>query len=141
MTVFLRWGVFGLLAISALIYAYRVNERSDDIRLQLEQRAEQRRAAERELREAARRDVEFSDKPAIASLSSACEEAVQVAVDAAAAAKAGQPLDRVLRQERIAWQDEPVRKQRLAVAARLGYSLHGQDGAAIRRAVADECRE
>lgn len=139
MTVFLRWGAFGLLAISALIYAYRVNERSDDIRARLEERADQRRMeAARSL--AAPVDRAAGSLPEKIADSAKCTEVVQVALDAAAAAQASEPLDRVLRQTRIAWQEDPVRKAELAAAAERGYSLADMPAEDIRRVVAEDCR-
>ncbi|HPF25354.1 MAG TPA: hypothetical protein P5528_13520 [Steroidobacteraceae bacterium] len=139
MTVFLRWGVFGLLAISALIYAYRVNERSDDIRTRLEERAdEQRRKDARSL--PAPVDPAAAVLPENVADSAKCAEAVQLALDAAAAARAGEPLDRVLRQARIAWQEDQVRKAELATAAELGYSLADTPPEDIRGVVIEGCR-
>ncbi|MCB1623543.1 MAG: hypothetical protein KDI32_03065 [Pseudomonadales bacterium] len=139
MTVFLRWGAFALLSIAALIYAYRVNERSDDIRARLTQQLAVRRAAnaERE-RRTAPVDQRTAATP-LDPLSPACEEELQVAIGAARSATAGEPLDRVLRQERIAWQGDPPRKARLTAAAQLGYSLAEKSVADIRRAIAAGC--
>ena len=141
MTVFLRWGAFALLSIAALIYAYRVNERSDDIRAKIEQQVMAQRAAETARQQSAPAPVSAGNVASTRALSPACEEAVQLAMEAARARRSGEPLDRVLRQGRIAWEEDPARKRQLTAAAQLGYTLRDVAEPEIRVVVAKDCAE
>jgi hypothetical protein len=124
MTVFLRWGVFALLATAALIYAYRVNERSGDIAARLDAQR-----ANATLPSTANPSPENADatsgkatpKARIAPLDAACRpvlRAVQLGVEGAAR---GEPLDRVLRHSDIAFEADERQQRQLAAAATRAY--------------------
>ncbi len=130
MTVFLRWGVFALLTIAALIYAYRVNERSSDITARLEAQRVQ----------SARLPAAEGGSATPPPLPADCAGELRAVEAAAASAARGEPLDRVLRRREIAFETDPAEKARLTLAANRGFAAPGADAterAAIARAACE----
>jgi hypothetical protein len=126
LTVFLRWGAFALLAIAALVYSYRVNERAPAIAAQLE--ANKQAARERTARAQAANGDSASDsfdRQGSAQRTDAdrpeCSLFIQAASAGAAAAERGEPLDRALRESVIAWEENAALKQALASTATEAY--------------------
>jgi hypothetical protein len=134
-SVFLRWGIFGILGVAGLMYAYNASK----------QMAAKRTARVAPVAEAAqpaepRPEAQAAPAPAIASTPPHCEAEVGVAQRALAARAEGQPLDRLLRIQEIAFQ-EPVRRQRLEKVATLWFQYEGPQPLpeALRVAVISDC--
>src|SRR5687768_7331618 len=119
MGVFLRWGVFGILAVAALLYAYNASKRL----------AERRPDPVVASQDAVEEEAEIVDEPAPAEevveqseplepLSAACEEERQVAERALKMRRDGEPIDRLLRIPVIVFQDDAARRARLEEVAR-----------------------
>jgi hypothetical protein len=138
--VFLRWGVFGILGVAGLLYAYNASKRL------AETRAAQPSAPAVSAPAAAAPPTTESPRaapvaaPAAAPLSPACEEELLVARRALDMRGQGDPLDRVLRIQEIAWQQDATRRARLAAVA---TRWHGYEGdfpdAALRAIVTADC--
>jgi hypothetical protein len=143
MGVFLRWGVFGILAVAALLYAYNASKRL----------AERRPDPVVASQDAVEEEAEIVDEPAPAEeaaeqpeplepLSAACEEERQVAERALKMRRDGEPIDRLLRIPVIVFQDDAARRARLEEVARQWYERPGADPAAtaLRAEVLRNCR-
>jgi hypothetical protein len=70
-----------------------------------------------------------------------CEAELVVAQRALEARRQGEALDRLLRIQEIAWQEPPVRRQRLEKVATTWYQLEGEEPVpeALRIAVISDC--
>jgi hypothetical protein len=112
MGVFLRWGVFGILAIAALMYAYHANRRM----------AEQRAPA--------------------AEIPETCAAEIEIAQLAVDAASKGERLHEVLQSAVIADEEDEELRERLESVAADWYTYDGEelDKRELRRAVLEECR-
>lgn len=149
MGVFLRWGIFGILSIAALVYAYNA----------LGSLAEHRRASPAVVAAGAR---DTSDMPAARGTNEApaaggaaraepadvendaipghCQVELDIARRAATARSIGEPLDRVLRIQEIAWQQDETLRARYTELARHWYAAPGPvDDARLRREVVTPC--
>jgi hypothetical protein len=129
-TVFLRWGAFALLAIAALVYSYRVNERAPTIAARLEANKQATRAAPVPVAPS-RAALEPADRPE-------CAPFVAAASAGASAGERGEPLDRVLRQGSIAWQEDPALKSALTAAATDAYQQTSRGAAEAAAAACDQ---
>jgi hypothetical protein len=148
-SVFLRWGVFGILGVAALLYAYNASKRlaeahaakapptvsapADDAGVeQADEPAEPPAAAE-----------PVSAPPQAESgreIPAACGEELVVAQHAIDMRKAGAPLDRVLRIQEIAWQETPERRERLTNVATHWFNYSGNfSPEALRIVVINAC--
>jgi hypothetical protein len=136
MGVFLRWGVFGILAVAALMYAYNASKRL----------AESRPAAGPKV-------VSVAPFPAPDAAGSApedpavpapahCEKEMEIALIALQARRERDPLDRLLRKQAIAFETDPVRRARLEKVATYWYSLQGDEPMLdeVRASVIANCR-
>jgi hypothetical protein len=114
-SVFLRWGIFGILGVAGLMYAYNASKQMAAKRTTkvVPVVVETERPAE-PVREA------FANTPAH------CEAELVVAQRALAARAEGWPLDRLLRIQEIAFQ-EPVRRQRLVEVATFWFQHEGPE--------------
>lgn len=126
MSVFLRWGIFGILAFAGLMYAYNASKR----------------LAER--RPPPPPATVVSAEPRAVSedaVTPACEEELQVAMAALKARRESEPLDRLLRMQTIAWQSDPKRRARLETVARKWFEWAGEepDAATLRTAALSDC--
>lgn len=141
MSVFLRWGVFGILGVAALLYAYNASKRLAEAH--------------------AARPIPVAAAPSPAALGSAapvsapapapieapaapprCEEELAVAERAIDMRRHGDPLDRVLRIQEIAWQESPTRKARLEQVATQWFNREGEIAAsALRAVVVNDCQQ
>jgi hypothetical protein len=133
-SVFLRWGVFGILAVAALIYAYNA---SKDL-------AGKRRLAAPVVTVPAEAPVPpeatATAGPAPASISGDCELEILVAQRAIEARDAGEPLDRLLRMREIAFEEDVARRERLVTVATRWFGHEGAIGPfSVRREAAAEC--
>lgn len=130
MSVFLRWGVFGILSVAALLYAYNASKRL----------AENRAG----VAPAVASTEETEQEPAVPrseAMPPHCEEELMVAQRALEARRNTEPLDRLLRIEEIAFQ-EGERRARLVKVATRWYEREGSEpGAeALRVYVATDCK-
>jgi hypothetical protein len=157
MSVFLRWGVFGILGVAALLYAYNANkrlaERHDPQTTQLEgEDAGQEEYAEDATPEEASADEESDGEMALDSgevaadapeMPEACEGERRVAERALKMRRDGAQLDQLLRIDLIALQDDQQRRERLASVATHWFEREGRDpdAAALRAEVLDDCRD
>jgi hypothetical protein len=149
MSVFLRWGVFGILGVAALLYAYNASKRLAETHAGKPGVAASRPAAmpAEEPAEAEDGDAEESETPAAAPVESApavpahCEAELVVAQRAIDLRKAGEPFDRVLRMREISWEEVPARRERLEKVAERWYGYEGSfQPAALRIAVINDCQ-
>ena len=127
MGVFLRWGIFGILAVAGLMYAYNASKRM------AENREAARAAAAPSPAETApdSADAVAADVPAAAAprksgIPAHCEVELLVAMRATDARRNGDPLDRLLRIQEIAFvEDVKLRERRTEVATRW-FNLEGE---------------
>ena len=166
MSVFLRWGVFGILGVAALLYAYNANKR-------LAERQDPRAVAgaqsgdepaeedgaggeEESGEEAMDGDEpggdEAGDEAAAdsgewrvpsAEIPAACAEEQRVAERALKMRRDGGELDELLRIDLIAMQEQAQRRERLQAVARLWFEREGRDPDAetLRDEVLRDCRK
>jgi hypothetical protein len=143
MSVFLRWGVFGILSVAAMLYAYNAskrlaeNRRPPPAQVVSESDADDAEVADVEEEEAA---PARESEPA---LPEDCEEERQVAERALKMRRDGEPLDRLLRIDRIAFQSDAARRARLESVARQWFGREGRDpdATALRNEVLRDCRK
>jgi hypothetical protein len=131
MSVFLRWGVFGILSVAALLYAYNA---SKDI------------AKRRPPPAVAATSASDTGQPVQAvqagPLIAACEVEVVIAQRAIDARDAGDPLDRLLRAQEIAFETDEKRRERLTRVAQRWFAHSGPIGPfSVRRVAAAECTD
>jgi hypothetical protein len=130
MSVFFRWGVFGILGVAALVYAYNASKHM------AEKRAVGQAPAAAQAGPAA-----AAPEPVSGGLPSPrCAAELVVAQRALEARAQGEPLDRLLRIQEIAFQESP-RRERLEKVATDWYRLEGPAPApgALSAAVLGEC--
>ena len=143
MGVFLRWGVFGILAVAALLYAYNASKRLAERRPAPVVASQDAAEEEAEVVEQATTEEEPGEEPEpLEPLSAACEEERQVAERALKMRRDGEPIDRLLRIPVIVFQEDAVRRARLEEVARQWYEREGADPAAagLRAEVLRSCR-
>jgi hypothetical protein len=135
-SVFLRWGVFGILAFAGLMYAYNASKQMAANRAATARQPEFRP----EVPAPPARTRTPTPATATAIAPSHCEAELAVARRALAARAEGQPLDRLLRIQEIAFQ-EPVRRQRLEKVATFWFQYEGPEPIpeALRVGVIGEC--
>jgi len=139
MSVFLRWGIFGILAVAALIYAYNALGRLADHR-----KAAPPAAVAPTAPPAA---TVASDAPAAPTpqaerdaIPEHCNVELDIARRAAASRSIGEPLDRLLRIQEIAWEkDEKLRERYTQLATRWYNEPGSVDAARLRRDVVAAC--
>lgn len=143
MSVFLRWGIFGILAVAALVYAYHA----------LGHLADRRKAAPavavapvaRESGNAAPVATRAAAAPAPAqadAIPERCRVELAIAQRAVEARSIGEPLDRLLRIQEIAWQEDAKLRERFTQLATRWYGEPGPvDAARLRRDVVVGCVE
>jgi hypothetical protein len=120
-SVFLRWGIFGILGFAALMYAYNASKRMAEKHSTRDPPA----AAVSDPREAATPGPESSSAPS-STTPPHCQAELLVARRALEARREGEPLDRLLRIQEIAWQEQP-RRRRLEEVATRWYGLEGEE--------------
>ena len=143
MGVFLRWGVFGIIAVAALIYAYNA----------LGHLADRRRSAPPVVAAPAASGpatpvASTADSPASApappeeddAIPEHCQVELDIARRAAESHSIGEPLDRLLRIQEIAWQkDEKLRERYTQLATRWYHEPTPVDAVRLRRDVVTAC--
>lgn len=143
MSVFLRWGIFGILGVAALLYAYNASKRMAERHAQQAPPAVQAAApAAGDAPAAARQTVVAQAPPVEAAppVPAHCETELAIARRAIEARKAGEPVDRLLRMQEIAFESAPLRRARFEkVALRyFNYTSEFEPGA-LRIAVVSDC--
>jgi hypothetical protein len=149
-TTFLRWGIFGILGVAALLYAYNASKRLAEAHAAKAAPAASAPAAD---------DVDEPEEPVPSesqqpepvsapqmpaaparALTPECAAELQVARRAIDMRKEGAPLDRVLRIQEIAWQESPERRERLVAVATRWYNYSGDfSPETLRMAVVNAC--
>jgi hypothetical protein len=133
MSVFLRWGIFGILGVAAVLYAYNSSKKL----------AEVRSAQNSQTPAAARRETDAEPAPESSpqpALTPRCQAELEIARRALEARRQGEPIDRLLRIQEIAFQEQPWRTRLESVATRW-YQWTGEvpTPEALRSAVARNC--
>jgi hypothetical protein len=143
-SVFLRWGIFGILGVAALVYAYNASKRMAEVHVARPAPAAAAPQAAAPVAEAATPDA----RPVIAAaapppaVAPHCETELVVAQRAIEMRKQGAPLDRVLRIQEIAWQESAPRRQRLEQVATRWFGYAGDfRPELLRMAVINDCVE
>ena len=146
MSVFLRWGIFGILGVAGLLYAYNASKRLAEVHAGKAPTVAAEVASQTEPDVPA--DEPVADVAPVAPVEPAsaapahCEAELVVAQRALDMKKQGEPLDRVLRMQEIAWQEAPQRRQRLEKVATRWYGYEGSfQPEALRIAVISDCRQ
>jgi hypothetical protein len=134
MSVFLRWGIFGILAFAGLMYAYNASKRM----------AEQRQSRPAATVSAGPEAISQSNESTpsgVEVVTQACQEELQVAELAIQARRDGEPLDRLLRNQVIAFQSEAKRRERLEAVARKWFGWVGAepDARTLRETALRDC--
>jgi hypothetical protein len=137
MSVFLRWGVFGILAVAALLYAYNASKR-------LAERqgvAPPVTATAEEAGTEPQATGEPVPSPQEEEMPAHCETELLVAQRALDARRGGQSLERLLRSQEIAF-EEGERRSRLEKVATHWFEREGEapGAAALRIYVGSDCR-
>jgi hypothetical protein len=144
-SVFLRWGVFGILGVAALLYAYNASKRLAEAQSgkpAVSAPTAMVPAEPEEALEAPEEEDEAPVAPPAAAVPAHCEAELAVARRALDMKKQGEPLDRVLRMQEIAWEEAPERRQRLEKVAARWYGYEGEFAPeALRIAVINDCRQ
>ena len=152
MSVFLRWGVFGILGVAALLYAYNASKRLAEARAATTPATARTQAVQDEEEDPDEsppppgETASVSAPPAEArrprETSAECEAELVVAQRAIDMRKEGAPLDRLLRIQEIAWQEPAERRERLAAVATRWYNYSGDfSPEALRIAVVNACEQ
>lgn len=145
MSVFLRWGVFGILGVAALLYAYNASKRLAEAHTAKSQAAPATHEQPADVPASPDPEPEPlptapPPEPAQAAAPAHCEAELVVAQRAINMRKQGAPLDRVLRIQEIAWQESPARRQRLEAVAGRWFGYEGDFAPeALRIAVIGDC--
>jgi hypothetical protein len=140
--VFLRWGVFGIIAVAALIYAYNAIGHLADRRKAPPAAVVAPPAREPENTAAAadaapKAETAQDEQDAIPDH---CAVELDVARRAVESHSIGEPLDRLLRIQEIAWEKDDKRRERLTQLATRWYNAPGPvDAARLRRDVVVAC--
>ena len=140
MSVFLRWGIFGILGVAGLMYAYNASKQMAANRAARLAPAAVETAQPAEPRPEVQAAPAPAPAPAATNAPPHCEAELVVAQRALAARAEGQPLDRLLRIQEIAFQ-EPVRRQRLEKVATFWFQYEGPEPIpeALRIGVISDC--
>jgi len=148
MSVFLRWGIFGILGVAALLYAYNTSKRMAERHAQQAQPPAQvgdRAAPAPNEPAAATRETPGAPAPPLEPSPPApahCEAELVVAQRAIDARRNGDPLDRLLRIQEIAFENSPPRRARLEKIATRYFNYASEfRPAALRIAVISDCMQ
>jgi hypothetical protein len=140
MSVFLRWGIFGILGVAGLMYAYNASKQL------AAKRSTGAAPAAVETPQGVQPGPEGRPAPAPQyaadeAVTPACEEELQVSMRAMKARRDGDPLDRLLRIESIAFQSDLNRRERLETVARKWFEWAGAEPSAdsLRNMVLHDC--
>jgi len=137
MSVFLRWGIFGILGVAALIYAYNASKRMAEVR---SVRGTPASAATAVRPENVREPVPKAVPAPEQDLDPRCQAELEVARRALEARRQGEPIDRLLRIQEIAFQEQ-ARRSRLESVATRWYEFADTEPTpqALSTAVVQDC--
>jgi hypothetical protein len=137
MSVFLRWGVFGILAFAGLLYAYNASKHLAD------QRTAKAAAAAETGSAAANAPLPELTAEERAAIGERCLRELAVARRAIEARDGGEPFDRVLRMQEIVFLEEDAKlRARLTKVATRWFEEQGAiDALTLRRSAVTECQE
>jgi hypothetical protein len=145
MSVFLRWGVFGILGVAALLYAYNASKKLAETHAGRPKVGAVEPASPRSEESAGPEESVAPTTPIEQRQPTApahCEAELVVARRTLELKAAGEPLDRVLRMQEIAWEEAPVRRARLEKVAMRWYGYEGSfKPGALRIAVISDCQQ
>ena len=139
MSVFLRWGIFGILGVAAVLYAYNASKKLAEVRSG--HSAPTPAAAPQQTGTAPAPDPQaMPESPPQPALAPRCQAELEIAQRALEARRQGEPIDRLLRIQEIAFQEQPRRARLEAVATRW-FQWTGEEPApeALRDAVVRNC--
>lgn len=140
MSVFLRWGVFGILGVAALLYAYNASKRLAEAHTARPVIAAP--AAEPAKGPDATVPARATLPDDVPAAPTRCEEELGVAQRAIDMRRHGDPLDRVMRIPEIAWQESPPRRARLEQVATEWFNRGGDIApSALRAVVVNDCQQ
>jgi len=138
MSVFLRWGVFGILGVAALLYAYNASKRMAESHAARAVAGTPAPAAPVAAAPPTAAPTVAEEEPRAVAVQ--CEAELAVAQRAIDMRKQGAPLDRVLRMQEIAWQESPVRRARLEKVATRWFNYEGDfSPVTLRIGVINDC--
>ena len=140
MSVFLRWGIFGILGFAGLMYAYNASKQMAARHAGAAAAAPAAAQAVQPAEPTPELRTAPAAAPSAANVSPYCEAELVVAQRALAARAEGQPLDRLLRIQEIAFQ-EGARRARLEKVAAAWFQHEGPEPApeALRSVVIADC--
>ena len=141
MSVFLRWGIFGIIGFAALMYAYNASKRIAERHSTPEPPAAAANLSEADVKPPPEARAEPAPVPApVPTTPRHCETELVVARRALESRRQGEPIDRLLRIQEIAF-EEARRRQRLELVATRWYQLEGNEPIpeALRIAVISDC--
>jgi hypothetical protein len=137
-SVFLRWGVFGILGVAALLYAYNASKRLAEAHAARPPSAAAEPAKDHDAALRMNPPAAAQTPPAPAR----CEEELVVAQRAIDMRRHGDPLDRVMRVQEIAWQESAARRARLEQVATQWFNREGDIAtSALRAVVINDCQQ
>src|SRR6186713_1373132 len=143
MSVFLRWGIFGILGVAALLYAYNASKRMAERHAQQAPAVQAAVAPVAHDPPAAEREAVVAEAPPVEPappVPAQCETELAIARRAIEARKAGEPLDRLLRMQEIAFESAPLRRARFEKVALRYFNYTSEfEPAALRIAVISDC--
>jgi hypothetical protein len=135
MSVFLRWGVFGILAVAGLLYAYNASK-------ELANRRPPPAAAAAATAATGAAPAPDAAATQAAPVSADCEAEVVIARRAVEARDAREPIDRLLRTREIAFEADEKRRERLTQVAKRWFSHPEAIGPfSVGRMAAAECAD
>jgi hypothetical protein len=147
-SVFLRWGIFGILGVAALLYAYNASKRLAERHAQQTPPAAQIAHSPAPAAGAPPEVAPEPSVPAAPRVEAAppapahCETELNIARRAIDARRGGEPLDRVLRIQEIAFESSPTRRARLEKVATRYFNYEGEfQPEALRIAVISDCMQ
>jgi len=142
MSPFFRWGVFGIVSVAALIYAYNGSKRLAQRHAAKPVPVASAPGPQVEPRNAAPpvREVRAPVAEPPRTGPTHCEAELDVVRRVLQMRKDGEPLDRVLRIQEIAWQEPAARRERLQTVATRWYGYEGDFAPEMLRiAVISDC--
>jgi hypothetical protein len=133
--VFLRWGVFGILAVAALLYAYNSSKRLAERQSPLASQSAPPPEAEAPVDAPV---LESSEDPT----PSHCQVELRVATRALQARRDQEPMDKLMRTQDILFEADAARRLRLEKVARDWYLHDGAEPApeALKSLVLGDCQ-
>jgi hypothetical protein len=138
--VFLRWGIFGIIAVAALFYAYNALGHLADRRNATPAAAVAPPMPAAENPPAVREAAPTVARDEADAIPEHCAVELDIARRAAESRSVCEPLDRLLRIQEIAWQkDEKLRARYVQIATRWYNEPGPVDVTRLRRDVAAAC--